>query len=77
MWSFHDDIRAIIKDVRATIEAKEFDSIIEKISNLYNNLSSFNKRRREYTSPKCFTTPKRGGLGRVFMKVIVRLDGCL
>ena len=38
MWSFHDDIRAIIKDARASIEAKDFDSIIEKCTNLYNNL---------------------------------------
>ena len=35
---FNDDIRAIIKDVRESIESKDFDSIIEKCTNLYNNL---------------------------------------
>ncbi|RBQ27999.1 DUF438 domain-containing protein [Aliarcobacter vitoriensis] len=39
MWSFHDDIRALIKDARVAIESKDFDNIVTKSVNVYNSLS--------------------------------------
>ena len=38
MWAFHDDIRTLIKDARLTIESKDFENILEKVINVYNNL---------------------------------------
>jgi DUF438 domain-containing protein len=38
MWAFHDDIRTLIKDARLTIENKDFENILEKVINVYNNL---------------------------------------
>lgn len=38
MWAFHDDIRTLIKDARLTIENKDFEDILKKVMNVYNNL---------------------------------------
>ena len=38
MWAFHDDIRALIKDVRVSVENKDFDNMTLKLTNVYNNL---------------------------------------
>ncbi|QKF73322.1 PAS sensor-containing signal transduction protein [Aliarcobacter faecis] len=39
MWSFHDDIRALIKDTRVVVENRDFENILEKTINVYNSLT--------------------------------------